>query len=258
MTKNIIYIILLVLCFGIEKSTFAGGVNEVVQLRASADTVPVSTNFSVDIILGTAQNPIDSLAEFVLHIRIDTANVKVDTLFFLPNNTSFLSESSSFLPNELDGDIDISYKSNNGNRKGFGSIGEIKLVTEDDVPGVGIHVPIKIRSMLGRTADNTLVLFDPTNDTVFVIKPTGIPQFELNKYFSIYPNPTNNQLYVRNKKGLIIQAIDIIGIDGKTYQSEVVEAESINLTLGDLPSGIYLIKVSTDKGIFIDKVIKSD
>lgn len=46
----------------------------------------------------------------------------------------------------------ITYNSQTGNRKGFGTIGTIKLVTEDDVPVVNNHVPIRITNILGKQA----------------------------------------------------------------------------------------------------------
>lgn len=260
MTKNIIYIILFVLCICLEKTAKAGGgVNEIVQLKASVDTIPTSTSFSVDIIFGTEQNPIDSLEEFSLSVEFDSAYVLVDTSFFL-DITSFLGEGESIIgsSDSVPGGFGLYYKSLTGNRQGFGSIGQIKLVTEDDVPGIGINVPISIKSIIGRTANNSLVLFDGIDDTIYIYKPTGVPQFELNKYFRIYPNPTKNLITINNQKGYTLETIEIIGIDGKTYISSTIDAPSTQLSLENLPNGTYIIKLQTDIGILFDKIVKSN
>jgi hypothetical protein len=72
MKKNVLYIILFILQVGMAKSAKAGGENEIIQLKASFDTIPLSSNFELDIIMGTEENPIDSISEFTMSIFIDS------------------------------------------------------------------------------------------------------------------------------------------------------------------------------------------
>jgi hypothetical protein len=259
MKKNVLYIILFILQVGMAKSAKAGGENEIIQLKASFDTIPLSSNFELDIIMGTEENPIDSISEFTMSIFIDSRYFRfADTSKFSFTDTSFLGGGYNGGSSINGSNIGIFYNSQTGNRKGFGTIGTIKLVTEDDVPVVNNHVPLKITNILGKTTSNEIVFFDTENDTVYVIKLATSPHFQLNKYFKIFPNPTNNQITLSNRLNITIHTIEIIGIDGKTYQRSEIEEQYTTIGLKDLANGIYLIKLETDQGVFIDKVIKSD
>lgn len=259
MKKNVLYIILFILQVGMAKSAKAGGENEIIQLKASFDTIPLSSNFELDIIMGTEENPIDSISEFTMSIFIDSRYFRfADTSKFSFTDTSFLGGGYNGGSSINGSNIGIFYNSQTGNRKGFGTIGTIKLVTEDDVPVVNNHVPLKITNILGKTTSNEIVFFDTENDTVYVIKLATSPHFQLNKYFKIFPNPTNNQITLSNRLNITIHSIEIIGIDGKTYQRSEIEEQYTTIGLKDLANGIYLIKLETDQGVFIDKVIKSD
>lgn len=259
MKKIVLYIILFILQVGMAKSAKAGGGNEFVRLKANLDTIPLSSSFRLDIVMGTEENPIDSIEEFTMSIFIDSRYFSFpDTNIFSFNDTSFLS-GAYFGGSSSNGDnFGITYNSQTGNRKGFGTIGTIKLVTEDDVPVVNNHVPIRITNILGKTSSNEIVFFDTENDTIYVIKLATSPHFQLNKYFKIFPNPTNNQITLSNRLNITIHTIEIIGIDGKTYQRSEIEEQYTTIGLKDLANGIYLIKLETDQGVFIDKVIKSD
>jgi hypothetical protein len=259
MKKNVLYIILFILQVGMAKSAKAGGENEIIQLKASFDTIPLSSNFELDIIMGTEENPIDSISEFTMSIFIDSRYFRfADTSKFSFTDTSFLGGGYNGGSSINGSNIGIFYNSQTGNRKGFGTIGTIKLVTEDDVPVVNNHVPLRITNILGKTTSNEIVFFDTENDTIYVIKLATSPHFQLNKYFKIFPNPTNNQITLSNRLNITIHTIEIIGIDGKTYQRSEIEEQYTTIGLKDLANGIYLIKLETDQGVFIDKVIKSD
>lgn len=72
---------------------------------------------------------------------------------------------------------------------------------------------------------------------------------------SFYPNPTSNNISIdlKEKPNAIITIYNISGkiLFNKQYASnELIE---INL---DTPSGIYFVKVETDKGVFTEKILK--
>ena len=72
MKKNVLYIILFILQVSMAKSAKAGGGNEFVRLKANLDTIPLSSSFRLDIVMGTEENPIDSIEEFTMSIFIDS------------------------------------------------------------------------------------------------------------------------------------------------------------------------------------------
>ena len=84
----------------------------------------------------------------------------------------------------------------------------------------------------------------------------GIDQTDLQNNISIFPNPVINILNIQNNGLTIIHNISIYDVLGKQvfYQDK---PES-NILLNNLKSGIYLIKIKTDRGIFQKNILKID
>lgn len=77
--------------------------------------------------------------------------------------------------------------------------------------------------------------------------------------FEIFPNPFTHYLTIKNKNNTnSIQRIELYGIDGRILFSKKIENNPIELLLTDLPplsTGLYFLKIRTDKGIWITKVV---
>jgi hypothetical protein len=69
---------------------------------------------------------------------------------------------------------------------------------------------------------------------------------------SIFPNPTQTELFV--KSDLPIKKVEIYSLAGSLLFSESHFNEKINVLA--LPKGVYLLKVHTNKGIAISKIVK--
>jgi len=69
----------------------------------------------------------------------------------------------------------------------------------------------------------------------------------------IYPNPTNYELQITNYEGTI-KGVEIYDLSGKTLMSQMSNPSQINVS--HLASGIYFIKIQTDKGTVAKKFIK--
>lgn len=80
-------------------------------------------------------------------------------------------------------------------------------------------------------------------------------QSRLFNNFKIYPNPTNNLVFIDSEE--IVGEIKIFDIDGKQL-FEVKPTESkINIDLSSFSSGIYILKVNSDSIIESFKLIKN-
>ncbi len=69
---------------------------------------------------------------------------------------------------------------------------------------------------------------------------------------TIYPNPTSGRITVN---GINIEKIEVINPEGKTIQKFKVVNDKINLNLSNLPKGVFFVKVTTDKGTNVKKII---
>ncbi len=88
--------------------------------------------------------------------------------------------------------------------------------------------------------------------TVYRAGKTGISETETGK-IKIYPNPVKNELRIENGE-LTINKITIADVSGKSIQQINGSQKQINVSA--LSSGIYFMKIETDKGIVTRKLIK--
>lgn len=76
--------------------------------------------------------------------------------------------------------------------------------------------------------------------------------------FSIYPNPTNADLVYINKGNNTIKNLELYSISGKLILSKKINTSHSTITLDNLntiASGMYLLKIQTDKNIVIKKLV---
>jgi hypothetical protein len=89
---------------------------------------------------------------------------------------------------------------------------------------------------------------------ISVTEPLSIDDIS-NKSFKIFPNPTQNFLNINSN--FLIQSTEIIDVNGRVIQSIFHYNNQIILNIEDLANGMYYLKVNTENGSYIDKIIKN-
>lgn len=120
-----------------------------------------------------------------------------------------------------------------------------------------------VSGMFGGTID-----FDPGTGVIdliatgsadaFLIKYTdltlGIDLIDQNSIITLYPNPVQNELFIE------INDLEIIEISILDYSGKIVKtfsnSDTKNIIVSDLKQGIYILKVSTKKGVSTNIFIK--
>lgn len=67
----------------------------------------------------------------------------------------------------------------------------------------------------------------------------------------VYPNITSGMVNLSYKN---IQSVEVIGLDGKACKKLTVQPNVIDLS--SMANGVYLLKISTKEGLFVEKVVK--
>lgn len=84
---------------------------------------------------------------------------------------------------------------------------------------------------------------------------TYVSTLELENKLTIYPNPVGNILNIQNNSNLSIESITLLNHIGQLiFIINSTQQNTINIE--SLASGLYLLKINTDKGIVIKKIIK--
>jgi hypothetical protein len=110
-------------------------------------------------------------------------------------------------------------------------------LTSSDTAPWGINTP-------------TFFAIDNFND-----QSVSINEFESELSFSIYPNPTNRNIAIELDND--INSIEIINITGKVLLKENnLNSGTHNFNLSNFKSGIYFVKLISDNGIEIKRLIK--
>lgn len=76
---------------------------------------------------------------------------------------------------------------------------------------------------------------------------------ELLSHIKLYPNPTNNNLFLDISNDAFIEKLVLYNANGKEIKSFRF---SNNIDLSQVSSGLYLLKMISDKGVFFKKIIK--
>ena len=84
-----------------------------------------------------------------------------------------------------------------------------------------------------------------------------VDEFFSNK-FSTYPNPANSIVTLSNTDNLLVTAVSISDINGRTVKNmEVNNLSEVEMNVAELTSGVYFINVTTDSGNAVKKFIKN-
>ena len=110
-------------------------------------------------------------------------------------------------------------------------------------------------SITAKGFKDNLVTFDVMNDvTKTVVLSTNTSAIEVEKSISVYPNPVSDFFVIENlEDGSQIAVYDL---QGTCIGERVSVGSSFTFDMSPLPSGIYLVRISTDKMNLIKKITK--
>jgi glucose/arabinose dehydrogenase len=73
---------------------------------------------------------------------------------------------------------------------------------------------------------------------------------------NMYPNPANDKVTIRLDEGSIAN-ISVMDLKGSVlYSEENIQAMSKEINIESLPQGIYLVKITSEKGVSVKKLLK--
>ena len=107
---------------------------------------------------------------------------------------------------------------------------------------------------------NYLGVFDVTTSGYNIPKPincnisaTSIKKHIARELINIYPNPSNNHIFVETS---VPGLIELYNLQGQLILNTAIIQAVTKIDLSGLPKGVYMLKASTDNGYSINKIIK--
>lgn len=93
-----------------------------------------------------------------------------------------------------------------------------------------------------------------TNNAQTTFATLSNPEFGGDRSITMYPNPTKDNIYITADSP--IKSIELYDMQGRIVKQEKYNAKQVNVTIANQAPGIYFIKISTEKGVNTEKIIK--
>jgi len=184
--------------------------------------------------------------EYLKQYGASTFNANFDTIFYCVMK-KFLTPSNG-LPIDLSkaGDTytrDFNYEFQGDYRLPKDAIDPINLSTEHSVENFNnIFLVYWIQDY------QTKEVFQAGSNST---NSVGLPNVETkDNRIAVYPNPVRNLLNIQSQNN--VQRIEIFNLMGQ----KVIDTHDTEINTSDLTSGVYVVRVATDKGIATSKFVK--
>ncbi len=99
--------------------------------------------------------------------------------------------------------------------------------------------------------DGELIYMNPDYSSCYLVS-TNIEEIHYSR-IQVYPNPTKDIIHIKNSENVKIESISIIDLNGQNLLE--FEKDRNELDLSGLSSGIYLLKLTYQKGEVYRKII---
>lgn len=130
------------------------------------------------------------------------------------------------------------------------------------VMGASTGIDVAELDFVAATATGNTVagngIFDNLNakasstDTLLGVKSNEI----VSAKFAVYPNPAKEVITVFNTLNAVVSSIEMTDLNGRIVKKQTVNATEVQVSINDLATGTYIIKIATDQGTVTKKVIK--
>ena len=166
------------------------------------------------------------------------------------------------------GAVEINWEApEKGNPIGYNIYINGKLIAENNANELSYHSedPKLIEEVrLGTSIAEVVAVYENNKTSVSVAKVlngtwVNVEEDLAANNISIYPNPANDKLYIETLTltQTLTQTIEIFDVYGRHQKSIVNGQQSTVIDLSELKSGIYFVKVKTEKGDIVKRIIKN-
>ncbi len=185
------------------------------------------------------------LAENVVaRIEVDSAKFDIASLQLLSSSHPCYTRIAGNIVEFIFEGINLEARSGNPPVGGHGDV-LFKIRTNDNLVNNDI-----VLQRAGLYFDYNLPLITNDAETTFALLSNA--GFELDASIAIYPNPTNTIINVNANS--TIKSMELYDMQGRILQT--ILGNQTVLDIADQANGIYFLKITTDKGSKVEKIIK--
>jgi hypothetical protein len=238
------------------------------MLTLIADTLEAGQSVALPISLGSAGMPMDSIYGLAFSISYDPALVK-DNVRFQPSS-SWFGDSTQFLFLQknfpLQGHLDVAITRTDGVPvSGWGAIGDMFIIIEDNIFGepeplnpqdTTLKTMVYFRGLSSVNTEEKTKLMDAPPVALFIHRSTSrvkdMPDWE--RGIALAPNPAAETLHLSSRE-TYIERVEVIDMTGRLALVQSVGTNELQLTVSSLTLGTYFVRVFTEHGIAVRKIV---
>lgn len=233
------------------------------SITTSTDTLAPGATTEITILLGNDDLPAENLHGLAFCFTYDPfyfepASSYVPSNSWLGNPASNLATMQRLFPAE--GRLDLATtRSVVTGADGFGAIGKLQLtVKEAAFAGLGdtvIHTPIYFRRINAvDPAGMPVSVGGQAGEIVIKHKSSGTSDFGIGAKISLAPNPASGNFQLKSSQ-INLQRIELINASGATVLAQSATGYSTVVPVEGLPVGIYWVRIYTDEGVGVKRVM---
>ena len=91
----------------------------------------------------------------------------------------------------------------------------------------------------------------------YIVDGTGIQEVTINGQIQVWPLPVRDKVNV-SAGGIIINSVTVSAMNGTIIVSSNKVAPTVTIDVSTVPSGIYIVNVTTIDGLYSRKILKVD
>ncbi len=239
-------------------AAFGGGLAFTIN---APDSIPQNTSVSWPIELGTDSNPAEDVYGLAFSIYYDPTIVVIGSAE-VELKDSWLGTLGADLvmmqrTDITAGRIDVAITGMDGmNRSGFGQIALLNL----EVQGVSVSAVLNLRIDDEKVITNVEqeVIVGASSTMVTVVDLTAsVYSLELNAPFDVFPNPAKDVVYIDPGEANI-ESVELFDITGRQRNLLKVSVDQKTLFVPEGMSGSFILRVRTDRGLFVRRLVLID
>lgn len=221
--------------------------------------LPSGLAFSVPVVLGTSDNFIEDLYGIAFTIDFDPTIIDPASIEISYPKSWMGEENTNLITfdrvDQQSGQIHIAItRIDQTNASGFGSVALVSGII-DDIAGRVVGGDIEITNVYAINTLHRRIPLQTWKQRIQIKSQDEVPgRIDLKRNVRIIPNPTSDLIQVYTPYSTPVESIQLLDAQGKPVRQPVQNTDTISL--GDVPQGIYMLRIKIGEHIIHERVVK--
>lgn len=233
------------------------------EITPELDTVEASASVDIPIHIGTQATPASNIYGVVFSIYFDPSLVSMEDLAVTFDGSWLGTDGTDMITMQKlfydEGQLDVGLvRTNQQNNSGYGKIGTLSIVMQDDISGKTSDLFETLSLSFGNikliNINEEEIPLNTSNAEIVVWQEGAVSTaiISLDEKIAVFPNPANNDLQIVAKNEMT--QIIVENLKGQQIYSQKLSNKYTHLlSVENFIEGLYFIKITSKNGVVIKK-----